>query len=282
MIFPGLLSSFDMQRRTIKQEIELSGIGIHSGKPSKVKFIPASPGIGIEFIRADLLEKPTIKALSENVSGTKRGTTLSKDNFSVSVVEHILAALHALGISDIHIEVDGPEPPVMDGSALPTFIALKKAGLKDFKESNPVLKVSKEIEIKDKQGKIIARPYNGFKISFMIDFPGTPIGKQVFSFDFEKDSFEKEIAPARTFGFIEEIEELKRTGLALGASTDNALAISKSGYMNKPRFKDEAVRHKILDLIGDLGLIGRSINAEIIAERSNHSLNTSLAAKLLK
>jgi UDP-3-O-acyl N-acetylglucosamine deacetylase len=269
-----------MKRRTIKKRVELSGTALHSGAVSKMTFLPAECGRGIVFVRADLPSRPEIPALAENVSDTTRGTTLGVGQAGAQVVEHVLAAISALGISDIIIEMYAGEPPAMDGSALPFFKALKDAGAVDLKEENQPLAIQKEVTLQDGDSVIRACPSDRFSIGFMINFPGTPIGAQEFSLEVSGASFEKEIAPARTFGFIEEIEELKKNGLALGASPDNALAVSKKGYVNKPRFKDEAVRHKILDLIGDLALVGRPIAATITAERSGHKLNTKFARML--
>jgi len=269
-----------MRRKTIGKEVSLEGVALHSGDRSRVTFKPAPSGSGIVFSRADIEKKPRIKALPRNVSDTARGTTIESDGSRVSVVEHVLASVHALGITDLEIEMNGQEPPALDGSALPFFSALKEAGLRELEGDIEPLKVGKEIVVGDGEASLRGRPSDRFRISFMIDFPGTVIGRQELTVDINGDSFGDEIAPARTFGFLSEVEELKKRGLARGASMENALVIGGSGYSNKPRFKDEAVRHKILDLVGDLGLLGRPILAHVIAERSSHRLNTKLASLL--
>ncbi len=269
-----------MFRRTIKKETELSGIALHCGAKTKIVFKPGNPKSGIVFVRADLPGRPRIRASPAKVSDTKRGTTLSAGAARIQVVEHVLAAIFALGISDIEIEVAGPEPPALDGSALPYFRALKEVGIVVLEEENQPITVFREIVIQKEGSLICASPSDRFSVSFVVDFPDTIVGGQKLSLEINEETFEREIAPARTFGFIEEVENLKRAGLALGASLDNALAISSSGYINEPRFKDEVVRHKILDLIGDLGLLGRPVNAHVVAERSNHRLNIELASAL--
>jgi len=270
-----------MLRKTIKNPFELSGIALHSGDAAVIKFAPAAEGSGVSFVRCDLPGRPRIRARVENVSDTLRGTSLKDGDAEIQVVEHVLAALHALNISDIEIEMSGEEPPILDGSALPYFKALKGAGVAPLKREVYPISPAKEVVVEDDRGVIVASPSDRFSISFVIDFPGTVVGRQKYSVEVNEGSFEKEIAPARTFGFLEEVEQLKAQGLARGASTENALVISKSRYINKPRFKDEAVRHKILDLLGDLGLLGRPLLANIIAERTGHKLNVALAKALI-
>ena len=271
-----------MRRKTIKLSFELDGIALHSGINSSVKFVPAAAGTGIIFVRTDLPSAPVISARAENVSETTRGTTLAAGNASVMVIEHIMAAVSALGITDIRIEMSCAEPPAMDGSALPFFSALKKSGMAALDGDIAPLTLDTELVLEDGGSVVRACPSDRFAVGFVIDFPGTPVGRQEFGVDISEASFEKEIAPARTFGFLSEIEELKKRGLALGASTDNALAVGPAGYANKPRFENEAVRHKILDLVGDLALAGRPVIAHILADRSNHRLNTALARALSK
>ncbi len=269
-----------MRRRTIKRPAALSGVALHSGAACRVSFLPAESGRGIVFVRTDEPSRPEIPALAANVSATLRGTTLSSSGASVQVVEHVLSALSGLGVSDVAVEMDSSEPPAMDGSALPFLRALKDAGLIDLKDENSAFALKREMILQDGGSAIRACPSDRFTVGFMIDFPGTPIGTQEICLEVNGAAYERDIAPARTFGFMDEIEELKGKGLALGASLDNALAVGKNGYVNKPRFADEAVRHKVLDLVGDLALVGRPILADIIAERSSHTLNTKLAMML--
>ena len=269
-----------MRRRTIKNEASVSGIALHSGKDSKISFRAGSDGI--VFIRSDLPGKPAIKATLSNVYDTKRGTSLRSGAAEVHVIEHVLSAVNALRITDLVIDISGTEPPALDGSAIGYFTLLKDAKIVDLAGEALPIKISREILVQDGSGVLIASPSDRFSISFMIDFSGTPIGTQEFSSSIDEKTFERDIAPARTFGFVEDVEALKKMGLALGASEKNALVVNKDGYVNKPRFKDEAVRHKVLDLIGDLGLLGRPLIARVSGERSGHKLNIALAALIEK
>jgi len=256
-------------QKTIKGPFSLSGIGIHSGKRCEILFRPADPDSGINFI----YQGKKIPALVSQVTKTDRGTSLS----GIQVVEHILAAAFGLGIDNLVIELSSPEPPILDGSALPYVEGFLGSGIVEQFIKKKVLVINDEILINDDYASLKLVPFNGFSINFMINF--SYIGKQ--SFDFS-DNFAFEIAPARTFGLIEEIEGLKTRGLAKGASLDNALAIGREGYINPPRFSNEPVRHKILDLIGDLALVGRPLRGKIFAVRSGHKLNIELARRLFE
>ncbi|HTY12638.1 MAG TPA: UDP-3-O-acyl-N-acetylglucosamine deacetylase [Candidatus Omnitrophota bacterium] len=257
------------KQKTIGREFVLEGIGIHSGVPCVAHFRPAKPDCGIYFI----LNGEKIPANLASVTGTRRGTSLS----GLHVVEHILAAACGLGITNLEIELSSPEPPILDGSALPFLQALKKASIVEQEFRVPVIKVAQKISVKDKSASLTVLPYRGFKVHFMIEFPY--IGRQEFAYT---GDFEGAIAPARTFGLIEELESLKKEGLAKGASFNNSLAIGQNGYVNPARFPDEPVRHKVLDLIGDLSLVSCSIEGEIIAVKSGHKLNIELARRLLE
>jgi UDP-3-O-acyl N-acetylglucosamine deacetylase len=261
-----------MKQKTIGKTFCLSGIGLHSGIDSSLFFSPAPANAGIVFVK----NGKEIPAHISKVKETRRGTFLE----GVSVVEHLLSAAYGLGIDNLRIEIKGEEPPALDGSALPYVEALLAAGIIEQLEIKKYLFIEQPIKLIEKESSLEALPYQGFKINFMVDFPG--IGRQRYVFDKKKTSFEKEIAPARTFGYIDEYEMLKEQGLARGASFENSLVIGKDGYINNPRFQDELVRHKILDLIGDLALLGRPLQAEIIAVKSGHELNIELVRRLLK
>ncbi|MEA3493240.1 MAG: UDP-3-O-acyl-N-acetylglucosamine deacetylase [Candidatus Margulisiibacteriota bacterium] len=261
-----------MNQKTIKKVFKLGGVGIHSGKGVSILVSPADDNHGIIFIKGG--EK--IPSILKSVNKTKRGTTLA----GIAVVEHLLAAAYALGIDNLNIEVSGDEIPAMDGSALLFTEAFLSSGIKEQNSEKNILSVSRPDRVTDGKNFVEVLPYHGFKINFMVNFPG--VGEQNFSFDLKSDSFKNEIAPARTFGYMEEYELLKEQGLALGANMENALVLGKDGYVNTPRFPDEPVRHKILDLIGDLSLLGHPIEAEFNAVRSGHKLNTDLVHLLLK
>lgn len=248
----------------------VSGTGLHSGRPVSVIIRPAAAGSGIVFVQRGKKIPATIEHLKE----TNRGTTLE----GIAVVEHFLAAAYGIGAYDLEVKVDGDELPALDGSALPWVEILEK--VVGHRSNVEGLRIKEPIKVIDNQSSIEALPFDGFKVDFMVNFEG--LGEQKLVFDAQKQDFKKEIAPARTFGYLEEYEGLKAKGLALGASYENALVLDKNGYVNQPRFPDEVVRHKILDLIGDLALLGRPLQAEIRAVRSGHKLNTELVRRILE
>lgn len=259
-----------MNQKSINNKFILSGIGIHSGQESSVSFSPAPPNSGVFFLKDD----QKVPALATCVRETKRGTTLA----GISVVEHLLSAVYALGIDNLQIEVTGDELPILDGSARPYAEALCTAGICEQKAQKNYLALNQPIKVVEGESSLEALPCNGFKLHFMVSFPS--VGEQSFYFDAQNMDYIKEIAPARTFGYIEEYELLKEQGLARGATLDNALVLSKDGYLNHPRLQKEMVRHKILDLLGDLSLLGRPLQAEIKAVKSGHKLNIDLVRRL--
>lgn len=259
-----------MKQKTINKAFQLSGIGLHSGEEATLLFSPAPPNAGICFIK----EERRIPALVDYIKETKRGTALNE----IAVIEHLLSAVYGLGIDNLDVEVRGRELPALDGSSLPYAEALESSGLIEQNELKNYLILEKPIKVFEGEASLEALPCRGFKVDFVVDFPG--VGEQHFSFDSQKGDFKKEIAPARTFGYIEEYEMLKEQGLALGASFENSLVLGKDGYLNTPRFPDELVRHKILDLIGDLALLGRPLLAEVKAVKSGHALNIELTRLL--
>jgi UDP-3-O-acyl N-acetylglucosamine deacetylase len=261
-----------MKQKTIRKSFCLSGIGLHSGADSSLFFSPAPPNTGIVFIK----NGKEIAAHISKVKETRRGTFIE----GISVVEHLLSAAYGLGIDNLRIEIKGDEAPAMDGSALPYVESLRAAGIIEQQEAKNFLAVDLPLKVIEDEASLEVLPYSGFKVNFSVDFPG--IGNQHCHFDLKNGSFEKEVAPARTFGYIDEYELLKEQGLARGASFENALVIGKDGYINNPRFPDELVRHKVLDLIGDLALLGRPLQAEIIAVKSGHKLNIELVRRLVK
>lgn len=263
-----------MQQKTIKKSFSLSGIALHSGKSSKITFKPAEERSGITFF----YKKTAVPAKIKFAQYAARQTSLNKEGVSLYLVEHVLAACYGLGIDNLIVELSASEPPALDGSAKEYVAALKKVGAKIQKAKKEVLKVKKEVKVEAGDASILALPYHGFKVDFVVDLP--KIGEQIFEIEIDEKAFVREIAPARTFGDIEELDELKSQGLALGASLKNALAIGDSGYVNAARFPDEPVRHKVLDLVGDLALLGRPINGFFKCAKSGHKLNAALAKKL--
>jgi UDP-3-O-acyl N-acetylglucosamine deacetylase len=261
-----------MKQKTIARSFSLSGIGLHSGKPASLKVNPAPENHGIVFIK----DGKKIPALAESVRETRRGTFLDR----IAVTEHFLAAASGLGIDNLMVEVKGEELPALDGSALPYVEALEQAGIVEQSAEKDFIKPSKTIELCEGEASLSVSPCNSFEVNFMVEFP--VVGAQQLTFSLPGGGFKREIAPARTLGFMEEYERLKKQGLALGASLENALVIGQDGYINPPRFPDEIVRHKILDLLGDLALLGRPLKAAIKAVKSGHRLNIMLVRRLLE
>jgi UDP-3-O-[3-hydroxymyristoyl] N-acetylglucosamine deacetylase len=259
-----------MKQKTIRKPFRLPGTGIHSGKKASLSVSPAPAGSGIRFIK----EGKMIPARVAQVKESRRGTSLD----GIAVTEHFLAAAFGLGIDNLEVEINGGELPILDGSALPYVEALEQAGIIEQEAEKNPLTTYQPINLTTQEASLEVRPYRGLKVDFMVDFAGA--GELRFSFDLFQGNFKREIAPARTFGYIEEYELLKEQGLAQGASFENALVLGKDGYLNTPRFPDEVVRHKVLDLFGDLALLGRPLEAEIRAIKSGHKLNIELVRKL--
>jgi UDP-3-O-acyl N-acetylglucosamine deacetylase len=266
----------NLKQHTINKEASISGIGIHTGKAVQIKFKPAKVNTGIVFIRRDLPGHPRIKAEIDNVSSTVRGTNLGE----LHTVEHVLSALYALSVTNVEVELDGAEPPSLDGSSKQYCDLIMKAGVAAQDAEAKYIKINEIVFVAEEGKSLIAVPSDRFEVSYMINYPMDFIGTQLYKFGLSDRGYIKEIAPARTYGFMDEIEALKRSGLAMGASPENAVAIGKDGYLTELRFKDELVRHKILDLIGDLSLAGARIKGHIIGIRSGHDLNIKFAKKL--
>lgn len=269
------------KQNTIAASISYQGIGLHKGQPVQLIFKPAPPDTGIIFIRTDLPGFPAVPAQVEWVTDTTRGTTLGKNGVEIHTVEHILAAMSGLGIDNLYVEMDSIEPPAADGSALPFLKALEKAGLKEQEKKCSPLVLSKPVWVKDRDKYVVALPADRLQMSFTLVYNHPAIKTQFADYLLNYPTFAQEIAGARTFGFLAEVEQLKAMGLALGGSLDNAVVLGDEAPLTSLRFPDEFVRHKILDLMGDLSLIGQPLQAHIIAAKSGHSLNTRLA-KLIK
>jgi UDP-3-O-[3-hydroxymyristoyl] N-acetylglucosamine deacetylase/3-hydroxyacyl-[acyl-carrier-protein] dehydratase len=272
----------DLQK-TIKRESTYSGIGLHTGNITSVTFKPAPPNSGITFVRSDLPGKPGVEANIKNVISVARGTTLGNGSFQIQTVEHIMATLCGLGIDNLIVEVNADEPPVADGSGMPFVETLEKAGLEEQNVEKDYFAITEPVKFSDEDVHLVILSAEEFKVSATIDYKHPILKSQYGSFTITKEIFEKEIAPARTYCFEHEIESLKRQGLARGGSLDNAVVIGQNGIHNKDmRFPDEFVRHKILDLIGDIYLIGKPLKAHIIAIRCGHAANIALTRKLGK
>lgn len=268
-------------QRTIKHEVVFEGIGLHTGRHAKVTLKPASRDEGITFIRTD--KHTVIKAHVGSVIDTAFATTIGHNGVKIRTVEHMLSTLAGLGIDNIVIEVEGPEMPILDGSSTELISIILKAGIAKQGKKRPYLRIKKAFVFEDGHSRIAAFPYNGRRITYSIFFNHYGFGEQRLSLDINEENFIREIAPARTFGFLKDIEYLRTNGFAKGGSLDNAVILGENGILNSTglRFKDEFVRHKVLDSIGDLSLIGFPILGHIVASRSGHSSNVKFLKKLL-
>jgi UDP-3-O-[3-hydroxymyristoyl] N-acetylglucosamine deacetylase len=271
-----------IQRKTIGTPVAIEGIGIHSGIYTKVELHPAAPGAGLSFIRTDL-HHLRIPALLVSTTALDYATSVGKDDVSIGTVEHLLSAVHAAGVTDLDIRIDGPEVPIVDGSALPFVHLIEAAGTRELDETIGALRIRRPIEISEGNKQIRIEPADQLSIEYRIEFDHPTIGMQRVSFDYDYRTFANEIAPARTYGFMRDVEKLRAAGLARGGSIENCIVLDDSGVMNGPlRFGDEFVRHKVLDLLGDLALLGRPIRGKITALRAGHALHSQLVAAILR
>ena len=273
-----------IKQKTIKKEVLFEGIALHSGIKSKIKLIPAECNKGIIFIRKDKNKNNTIKANWKNVTKTTLSTTISnKFNLKVSTIEHLMSAIAALQIDNLEIEISGPEAPILDGSSKIYLKKLLDIGVVSQNENKQFIKILKKITFKNDKAKASLYPSNNnFNITYKINYNHPIIKKEKYSLNINKNSYKNEIAAARTFGFINEYEKLKKAGLAKGASLDNCVVLNGKKILNKKglRYKNEFVRHKVLDAIGDLHLSGYSILGHFIGEKSGHEINNQLLRKI--
>ncbi|HEY6375187.1 MAG TPA: UDP-3-O-acyl-N-acetylglucosamine deacetylase [Edaphobacter sp.] len=274
----GLEAHFE---RTIRSEIEFKGVGLHSGAPVSMRLVPAPAGSGIVFRRIDL-DNFEIPAIGRNVAKVSYATSLMRGSVLISTTEHLLSALVGYGVDNVIVEVDNLEVPILDGSALPYVQAFHSVGLKQQRRRREYIKILKEVEVREGSKFIGVYPGSGYGIRYTIDFP-QPIGYETFTGDLAVGDYVKQIAPARTFGFKEDEAMLRDMGLIRGVSNDSAIILSRQGVENGPlRFADEFVRHKVLDLIGDLALAGRRIQGRVVAERAGHAMHTALVQRILR
>lgn len=265
-------------QRTLENKVTISGIGLHTGARINLSLRPAMANTGIIFHRTDGDQTVDIKASADNVVDTRMATVLGNQGVTVSTVEHFMAALAAFGIDNLHIDIDGPEVPVLDGSAAPFIREIQQAGIRTLNSSRKFIAIRKPLEIIEGEKRISIIPSRFFRISFDIAFEHPAISVQQYSMKFTTENFCKEIAAARTFGFLHEVEHLKANGLARGGSLENAVVIDKKGVMNPEglRYPDEFVRHKILDSFGDFSLLGYPLLGHIRAFKAGHDLNAKM------
>ena len=266
---------------TLAADAAYTGKGLHSGREVHMRLKPAPEDTGLVFVRTDLPGHPEIRAIAANVTSTLRATTLEERGVKVFTVEHLMSAFHALGIDNCYIEMDAEEPPVADGSALAFFDLMREAGRRELEAQRRETVIGSVCRIDDRENGrfILAIPYEGFRVTFTSLNPHPLIGVQYGDFFVDEETYGKEIAPARTIAYEQEVEELRRMGLGLGGSLENVIVYNDEGWLNSLRFEDELVRHKILDVIGDLRLAGM-VRGHIIAAASGHALNTALAKKI--
>lgn len=270
-------------QRTIRKTIEVHGIGLHTGKKASLKFSPAPVNTGIYFIRNDLKGKPSVAAKAEFVKATSMATTIGCPEFSISTVEHCLSTLAALRIDNLFIELDGPEIPIGDGSAHFFLEAILEAGVAEQDQPRLYAYVTQPIYCGDSEKHAYAVPYNGLRITCTIEFAHPSIGYEKLDIDVNEHSFNRELAKARTFGFLKDAENMRRRGLALGASLENAIVLDTHEVMNPEglRFVDEFVRHKVLDALGDLVTLGHPFMGHLILHKAGHDLMNKLIRKMI-
>ena len=272
----------NLNQKSIKKSIKFSGVGLHTGEHVKLILEQAPEDSGIKFIRTDKKYNNIIEALWSNVSATNLCTTISNNNLSVSTIEHLMSALSGLHIDNLNIYIDGPEVPIMDGSSKPFVELIEKNGINIQNKKRKILKVKREIYVSNTKGSVRLIPNNQFSIDFDIDFPSSVVSKQSCQLQLINGNYKTDIASARTFGFEKDVENLRSNGFALGGSLENAVVVGSDKILNKGglRFKDEFVRHKILDSIGDLYLAGAPIEAYFFGKKSGHNLNIQLLREL--
>ncbi len=272
-----------MQQTTLAAEASYTGIGLHSGREVHMVLKPAPADTGLVFVRTDLEGQPQIHAMASNVTSTMRATTVEENGCKVFTIEHLMSAFHALRIDNCYIEIDAEEPPVADGSSLAFFQKMKDAGVKELAAERKEIVIDKVYRIDDEEHNrfVMVLPYDGFRVSFTSVNPHKLIGVQYENFEISPELYEREIAPARTIAYEQEIEALRNMGLGLGGTLESVIVYNDEGWLNPLHFEDELVRHKILDVIGDLRLAG-PIRGHVIAVASGHALNTNLAKKLVE
>jgi UDP-3-O-[3-hydroxymyristoyl] N-acetylglucosamine deacetylase len=274
-----------LRQRTLKAIVAASGVGLHTGRKVRIAMRPAGIDTGIVFRRMDLAAAIEIPARAELVGETRLSSCLVRDGAKVYTVEHLMSALGGLGVDNAYIDIDGPEVPIMDGSAAPFVLLLQQAGIEQQAAPKRFLRVLKCIEVSDGDKWARIEPHEGYRLSFSIDFRHPVIDRstQSVTVDFAETSYLKEIARARTFGFMQDVENLRENGLALGGGLDNAVVLDEYRVLNSEglRFADEFIRHKLLDAVGDLYLLGKPLLGAFSAHKSGHGLNNRLLRALL-
>lgn len=270
-------------QRTIRKKVKVDGVGLHTGAPTRLTFKPAPPNTGIYFVRSDLPGSPAVAANARFVQATTLATSLGGPAFSVSTVEHCLSTLAAFRIDNLFIELDGPEIPIGDGSAFPFMEALQGAGLVEQEEPRKYAYITQPIFYGDGEKHAYVVPYNGVRLTCTIEFPHPRIGKQKIDLDVNEQSFARELARARTFGFMKDVEAMRAKGLARGGSLDNAVLLDNQDIVNPGglRWVDEFVRHKALDALGDLVTLGMPLMGHLVLYKAGHDVLNRLVRKIM-
>lgn len=271
-----------LHQKTIRSRVVVQGTGLHSGAPCSLAFIPAPPNVGVHFVRADLPGRPSLAVDAKNVVATGYATTLGNEHFQVATVEHCLSALSALRLDNLFIELEGPEIPIVDGSSAPYLEAIQSVGLIEQDALRQYCYITRAIHIGDGDKQATVTPYHGLRLTVNIEFSHPSIGSQRMDLDINEVSFTREIASARTFGFVQELEILHKQGLAQGAGLHNAIGLTPTGILNPEglRWKDEFVRHKTLDALGDLVTLGMPLMGHLILHKAGHDLMNKLVRKI--
>lgn len=280
-----MASYIEPHQFTIKRAVSCCGVGLHTGRTVNLTINPAPANTGIQFVRSDIVGRPIIPARVERVVDTRLATTIGDGQNMISTTEHLMAALRASGVDNAVIDLDSHETPIMDGSAGPFIRLLKTAGLQRQQALRKILRITRPLHFVDGDKSIRIEPHDGFKVSGRIHFDDALIKEQRYSVEVTPERFSKEIAFARTFGFVEQVEQLWQNGLALGGTLDNVIAIhwNRRSILNEDglRFDDEFIRHKVLDVIGDMALLGSPVFGHVIADRSGHSLHLGLMKAII-
>ena len=282
IIIQDIFNSPLKQEQTIRAAVEFKGVGLHSGAPVKLRILPGPAGSGITFRRVDL-DNFEIEAVSRNVARVSYATSLMKKGVFISTTEHLLSAFIGTGIDNAIVELDNLELPILDGSARPFVEMILKVGIRKQRRPRKYLRMRRDLELREGNKFIAVYPADRYSVSYAINFPHRLIGRERFEVDLSDGAYLREIAAARTFGFMHEAEAMRQQGLIRGASTDNVVVLTRDDVMNPPlRFRDEFVRHKVLDLIGDLALLGKQILGTVVADRAGHAMHTALVSRILK
>ena len=268
-----------MNQTTIKNEISYSGVGLHSGREVHMRMLPADVNTGVVLVRTDMESRPRVRAAAPNVTATVRATTVEENGIKFYTIEHVMSALEALSIDNIIIELDSEEPPVADGSALVFLDLIERCGIVEQDAPRHEIVVDRVFRIDDSERFIMIVPYDGLRVSFTSLNPHPLVGIQYIDAVIEGEKYRKEIAPARTIAYEAEVAALREAGLGLGGTLDNVIVYNDERWLNELRFDDELVRHKALDVLGDMRLAG-IVRGHIIAVKSGHELNTKLAKKI--